>query len=142
MKHNLSHLAIITLVVISGSAIHAQPQPSLSDGEYRMESDIKKPGVERNYGGISQCKVTVQGTSIKIESVNEPAGGWYEGSITGSHLIFSVRMSNPDPMYEAMQVRQTYEGDVRATDYAEGVMNSYTGTNPFLSGTWTLKKIE
>ena len=140
MKINKTYLLMVVSIILSGCALLVPETPTLSDGVYRMESNIKKARVERNYGGVSQCKVTIRGTSIKIEPMDEPASGWYEGTITGKHVLLSVHLRTRDPMLEAMQIKQVFEGDIRANDYAEGIMNSYTGTNKFLNGSWTLKK--
>jgi hypothetical protein len=140
MKLYKTYLLALIPIILSGCGTVVTQPPALSDGVYRMESDIKKVGVERNYGGVWQCKVTAQATSIRIAP--EAALVWFEGSITDRHILFSTQQQNPDPMIKGMQLSDVWKGEIRANDYAEGVMNSYTGTNKFLSGTWSLKKIK
>ena len=140
MKIYKKCLFVLIPIILSGCGTLVTPPPTLSDGVYRMESDIKKVDVERNYGGVWQCKVTAQATSIRIGP--ETASIWFEGSITNRQILFSTHQQTPDPMIKGMQLSDAWKGEIRANDYASGIMNSYSGTNKFLSGTWSLKKIK
>lgn len=116
--------------------------PTLSSGVYTMEASIKKTGVKRDYGGSSQCRVTVKDTSIRIDGVDHVTNAWYEGTLTGPYLVFTVQQLNPDPMVEGMQLRQVFEGHITADNVAEGTMKGYAATNVYLNGTWKLTKMK
>jgi hypothetical protein len=107
-----------------------------------MEASIKKTGVKRDYGGSWQCRVTIEDTSIRIDGVDQVTNAWYEGTLTGPHLVFTVQRLNPDPMIEGMQLRQVFEGHIAADNVAEGTMRGYAATNVYLNGTWKLTKMK
>lgn len=133
-------MGLICVLVSSGCTILSPDHPALSNGLYTMESSIKKTGVKRDYGGSSQCSVILHDTSIIIEPSDQSTNAWFEGTLTGQHIVLTVRILNPDPMIEAMQLRQVFEGQVTADNFAEGTMKGYAGTNAYLSGTWRLTK--
>jgi hypothetical protein len=107
-----------------------------------MESSIKKTGVATDYGGSSRCRVTIHHTAIRIESLEGATNAWFEGTLTGRHIVLAVRQSNPDPMLAAMELRQVFEGQVTANDFAEGIVTGCAGTNIYLTGTWRLTRPE
>jgi len=127
-------------IVSSGCALLSPDHPALSNGLYTMDSTITKTGVKRDYGGSSQCRLTVQNNSIRIDGLSETTNAWFEGTLTGRHIVLTVQQRNPDPMIKAMQLRQVYEGQVTADNFAQGTMKGYAGTNAYLHGTWKLMK--
>ena len=140
MNSHRTTIALICALVSSGCTILSTDHPTLSNGLYTMESSIKKTGVKRDYGGSSQCKVTMHSSNIRIDPLDQTTNAWFEGTLTGQHVVLSVQQQNPDPMIKAMQLRHVYEGRVTANNFAEGIMKGYAGTNTYLSGTWRLTK--
>jgi hypothetical protein len=116
-------------------------QPELTDGVYKMDADLKKPGVQHNYGWTDECRVTVRNGYIKIEPLEAYAtNAVYEGSVKGQQVEFSLHFKNPDPIIEHYQFVQLWKGYIISNDTAKGDMSAYAGTNLYMSGTWSLKK--
>ncbi len=131
---------ILACAVASGCAAPSNQVPALADGLYVMEANIRKPGVDRNYGGVDECTVTTSNGAIRIAPVGVHSNAWYEGTIIQGHVSLSVHMENPDPMIKAMNLSQSWEGTVQPDGRVVGSMAAYAGTNRYMSGTWTLKK--
>lgn len=132
---------VLTCVLLSsGCTVRSPDLPTLADGFYTMESSIKKTGIARDYGGSSQCKVTIHRAGIRIEGLEGATNAWFEGTLTGRHIVLTVQQSNPDPIFAAMKLRQVWEGQITADNFAEGTMTGYAGTNVYLAGTWRLTK--
>ena len=113
---------------------------TLTDGIYRMDSDLKKPGVHRNYGGPSECRVTVTNGLIRIEPQDANAAVWFEGKIGGRRVRVSIHKKASDTMLEEYHFVDLWEGEIVANDSVEGTMSMYAGTNLYMSGTWSLKR--
>ena len=140
MNKHLTTIALICALVSSGCTILSPDHFTLSNGLYTMDSSIKKNGVKRDYGGSSQCRITINDNNIRIEPFDQTTNAWFEGTLTGQQIILTVKHQNPDPMFEAMQLRQVFEGQVTADNSAQGTMKGYAGSNIYLNGTWRLTK--
>lgn len=131
---------LICVLLSSGCGVRSPDVPTLADGSYLLEWSLKKTGTARDYGGSTQCAVTIHHADIKIEGLEGATNGWLQGTLTGRHIVLTAQQSNPDPMYAAMGMRQLLEGQVTADNCVEGAMTVSAGTNVHLAGTWRLTK--
>jgi len=133
-------IVILACALASGCAAPSSHIPVLADGRYVMEANLRKPGVGRNYGGVDECTVTTRNGTIRIAPVGVHSNAWYEGTIKDTQISLSLHLDNPDPMIEAMHLRQSWEGVIQPDASVTGSMGAYAGTNKYMSGTWTLRK--
>jgi hypothetical protein len=134
-------MTLLYTVMMAAGCTNLRPQYlSLSDGIYTMESDIRKPGVQHNYGGVCECRVTIQDGRIRIDLSDANFPVWYEGEIKGCRVQMHMRNRNPDPMLKVYQFTDSWDGHVTADDTAEGKVTMYARTNLYMSGKWSLKR--
>ena len=139
MKKN--DMRLVAILMSATIAAGCASGPQLSSGLYSLDMKMTKSGVAKPYDDVSECVVTVQGTNVVV-GPKQVAGTDLVGSFAGTHLTLSVRHQNPDPMIAGMKLRMLLEGEVTRTDYATGTANGYADTNNYITGVWTLRKIE
>ena len=138
MKRHLDISLAIASFVICGCASQS---PELSEGIYRWTTSLHKPNVEHDYGGVIERRVILKGENISIVPLGGTTNGWYEGKIIKDKITFSPYFTNPIPGLERYNLIENWEGTIVAKDKAEGTMDTFTGTNVFMTGSWSLIKI-
>jgi len=112
---------------------------SLESGKYQFTVTAKKEGREKLYNNSIECDLSISNNVVFLSGLDTGRPVYFRGKLENKEIEFETQFPSNSVMAE-MKMKNRYTGEIISPQEASGVLTGTSGTNAYLTGSWTLKK--